>query len=74
MIQDVQAINDHPKTGAVRFGSDWPGIFIAGDEALGLAELCRIVENSDASNKDEMTMSLLRRISGLLESCRVKAR
>ncbi|MBX9628326.1 MAG: hypothetical protein K2X82_31290 [Gemmataceae bacterium] len=38
-VRVVPFPNDAPRveTGAVQFGNDWPGLFVRGDEAFGLA-------------------------------------
>lgn len=62
-------------TGPVRLGTDWPGVFIRGDEALALAELI------EAAQLDGTTLpcggnggALLNRMVDLLKSCRVTDR
>ncbi|MDE2100791.1 MAG: hypothetical protein KGL39_26330 [Patescibacteria group bacterium] len=34
-------ITDRQPSGPTRFGEDWPGYFIRGDEALGWADMLR---------------------------------
>lgn len=53
-------------TGALKPENDWPGIFIRGDEAIGLAQQLRYWANL----KD---IPSLRRLSELLDSCAVKS-
>jgi len=36
MIRKVPAVDERVETGAVKFGDDWPGIFIRGDDCLKL--------------------------------------
>jgi hypothetical protein len=47
-IRKLPSAEPQVRTGPVRFGEDWPGIFIRGDEALALAhrlELVLVTEN-----------------------------
>lgn len=50
-------------TGPLKFGDDWPGVFIRGDEAQFFASA---IENGD--------LSKLQMLAELLRSCRVAAR
>ena len=57
------------ETGVVQFGNDWPGVFIRGDEALGLASDIKIVLKSN----DPLLMSkMLEIVAEMLRSCRVQ--
>ena len=33
----------NPRTGAVQFNEDWPGVFIRGDNALGMCRACKSI-------------------------------
>jgi len=56
------------ETGAVRFGDDWPGIFIRGDSALGNASILRtLVERVDY----KPAKIFLTELAELFESCQI---
>ncbi len=62
---------DHPEgkrveTGAIRFGDDWPGIFIRGDEALALANKLQM-----ATEFYGLPVGVLEATIALLRSCRI---
>ena len=59
-----------PETGAVRAGQDWPGVFIRGDEALGLASDIRAAQAANILP----TCPLLDRLVDLLKLCEVSDR
>lgn len=55
------------KTGPLAFGSDWPGVFIRGDDAQAFAQAIRFqLANSLLKN------SVLEELADLLESCCIK--
>lgn len=56
-------------TGAVRFGKDWPGVFIRGDEALGLANMIVAAQQAGLLPKPSSVMDDL---VELLRSCAVR--
>jgi hypothetical protein len=67
-------ISRHPdeprvETGPVRFGGDWAGVFIRGDEALGNAVALRGIIYRHRSVLSVVDRSNLERILSLLESC-----
>ena len=64
MIRDISAAEPQVRTGPLRFGDDWPGIFIRGDEALGMAD--RLNLGIELGNWKEVE-----RVIDLLRSCRV---
>ena len=55
-------------SGAVRFGNDWPGVFIRGDEALNLAG--RLAAFGDLSQAARFIV--IADVVGLLRSCFVE--
>lgn len=66
MVQSVERIS----TGPTRFGTDWPGVFIRGDEALAFAnklELLRDFVTDDSFIKSPALKGLI----DLLRSCKV---
>ena len=45
MMRKLEAVTPRVETGPTRFGEDWPGLFIRGDEALGYAmQLDQIID------------------------------
>ena len=58
-------------TGAVQFGEDWPGLFIRGDDAIGvmlsIRELTTHVARAD-DVIDRFALDLLRRIADMIEN------
>ena len=64
--------NPRVETGPTQFGEDWPGLFIRGDEALGLAKLIEKLQFDGTSLPcGGANGALLNRIADLLKSCRV---
>lgn len=59
MIRELPKQEVQVRTGPVKFGDDWPGVFIRGDTAVGFL---------DALNSDFIPNQLLE----LLASCHVK--
>ena len=55
-------------TGAIRFGSDWPGIFIRGDEAIGMSLQLKFI----AEKISIPECKLLERMAELLSRCKVE--
>jgi len=70
-VQMIDYPNDKPRieTGAVQFGSDWPGLFIRGDNAAWLAfEAQQVLEwynNLPAEHRCFMVMSMLTSLTSL---------
>jgi hypothetical protein len=66
------------ETGRMQFESDWPGVFIRGDDALGFARSLRSVLKSaedrimkSVATEDELAQwSKIQDLAALLESCR----
>ncbi len=54
------------ETGPVRFGDDWPGVFIRGDNAGGLANEVGIVLAGISPSKQ-----FLERLQNLFSSCEI---
>jgi hypothetical protein len=67
------------ETGRLQFGSDWPGVFIRGDDALGFALALRSILKSaedrimqSGATEDELAQwSRIQDLAVVLESCRV---
>jgi hypothetical protein len=60
------------ETGTVRFGDDWPGVFIRGDDARALAQVLRYCLRESA--RQGHIYSRLDFLAVLLESSQVKER
>lgn len=59
------------ETGSVQFGEDWPGVFIRGDEALGMAEQIEKLQFDGTSLPCGGSIgAVLNRVVDLLKSCR----
>ena len=74
-------------TGPLKFGDDWPGVFIRGDEALGYAGTLRrllaaaesrfteLAQDTTELAQDEISAWMrVREFAALLESCRAPSR
>lgn len=61
------------ETGAVQFGNDWPGVFIRGDEAIGLAASIDAAQCNDMLPCNGPGAVLLQRVIDLLNSCSVRS-
>lgn len=55
-----------PETGPMRFGDDWPGIFIRGDQAFGIAMVLEQLVGSAVIGSDNL---LLKDTVETLRSC-----
>jgi len=72
-IQQVRRVPAPPdpgrvETGAVRFGDDWPGVFIRGDDAIGYASaLRRAVEKVAEAHNRSAEMAGLANLADLVE-------
>lgn len=66
------------ETGPIRFGNDWPGLFIRGDNAISLAYnlaiLGEAIETSGIKLEGQaaITMLMLPGLIRLLESCNTR--
>jgi hypothetical protein len=64
------------ETGPVRFGEDWPGVFVRGDDAIMFAvvlkKFLRSQEFDEQSIEEAGQRLELRRLTDLLNSCFVK--
>ena len=74
-------------TGPLKFGDDWPGVFIRGDEALGYAGTLRrllaaaesrfteLAQDTTELAQDEISAWMrVKEFAALLESCRAPQR
>ena len=67
------AASERVPTGPLKLGEDWPGIFIRGDEALGMAsDMKKLADAIDRGDEAVIKSSprYLRRIASILEACR----
>lgn len=70
-IRHLPGQDNRVETGTVQFGDDWPGVFIRGDNAGAMAMTLKSYLDSQ-KDVHPLTMSNLRGLQGLLESCNVK--
>lgn len=61
-------------TGPLQLGKDWPGVFIRGDEALGMVDEIAAAQSVALLPATGPAAVLLGRISTLLRSCHVENR
>ncbi len=66
MAEDLRQLPGVPRvaTGVVRFGDDWPGIFIRGDEAIAMADRLSMLDRGQPACVIDEVVTFLR-------SCRV---
>lgn len=62
-----------PGTGPMQFGGDWPGLYIRGDEAIGLAAEIDAAQIADISPCNGSGSILLQRVIDLLNSCSMRS-
>jgi hypothetical protein len=56
-------------TGPVRLGDDWMGLFIRGDEAIGLAIEIEMAQSAKMLPDEGPGSRLLKKVVHLLKSC-----
>lgn len=54
-------------TGALQFRDDWPGLFLRGDDAIGLMLSIRHLSERLADNADLVVASALSRLRGIAD-------
>jgi len=65
----LPGVDTRVETGPVRFGDDWPGVFIRGDDTMGFRlTLQRVI----AGTAGLFELKSLARLNELLRSCRVE--
>lgn len=72
-MQKLSEVKGRIETGALQLGEDWPGVFIRGDEALGMAGLMNALADAIARGDDIVIKSapaILRELAKMLEACR----
>lgn len=73
-------MTDKLRTGPIAFGSDWPGVFIRGDDALSYAVTLRALfaeadgRAADLSQEELRAWMQVKELADLLWSCRAKER
>lgn len=74
-INKIEWPSDVPRieTGPLQFGRDWPGLFVRGDEAIGLASQIDAAQCADMLPCNGPGALLLQRVIDLLNSCAVKS-
>lgn len=53
-LRKVTSLTLRPETGAVQFGTDWPGVYLRGKHAISFAGALDIVLNYADEYKDEL--------------------
>lgn len=71
-IRKLPPASPQVRTGPLRFGDDWPGIFIRGDEALALAQRLEMVLVTE--NQGLLSEVPVEEVITMLRSCRVEER
>jgi len=66
----AKAKTDRVPSGAVQFGSDWPGLFLRGDHALKVAVCVRKLQKELAKSPtaDHWTVKFLVELASLIEN------
>ena len=73
MTRVLPAQSPRVETGPTQFGDDWPGVFIRGDEAMGLADMIEKLQLDGTSLPcGGANGAPLNRIVDLLKSCWVE--
>ena len=54
-------------TGAIQFQEDWPGLFVRGDEAIGLMASIRILVERVGQHEDPVVRTMLASLSELAD-------
>lgn len=69
-VQHLPAPPDLPRveTGAVQFGSDWPGLFIRGDDAFHLMLLIRRLLNLLTDHPSADVRDTVRQLTGYADT------
>lgn len=70
-MENVMGQTARVATGVVKFGNDWPGVFVRGDDALGYAAKLRLLLAGAKMRDDEFdAWARVADLAALLESCR----
>jgi hypothetical protein len=74
MLTKIERSADQPRveTGPVQFGADWPGLFIRGDNAIGLALQIALAQRAGFLPSEGAGAKLLARVAEHLNSCSVR--
>ena len=65
-IRSIEQQKKRVETGVIQFGDDWPGIFLRGDSAFGMA---MVLDSFLADPSSPLTRAAVEGLSGLLKSC-----
>lgn len=72
MTKEIEYEGERIESGPIKFGSDWTGVFIRGDNALPTAmylrELVRKYE-AQVNEEDAILLAMVASHADLLESC-----
>jgi hypothetical protein len=72
-VRVLPAQEQRVETGPVRFGEDWPGLFIRGDNAMNFAyHLETLLDEAEGVEHIALSMAVLRGLLSDLQSCRLR--
>jgi hypothetical protein len=71
MLRMVPDAHPRMETGAVKFGDDWPGVFIRGSDAWVYAVLLDELVDAARAEKGQLTLDVLKNFAQTLRSCAV---
>ena len=72
-MRQLDAQDERVETGGIKFGEDWPGLFVRGDEAMGIVVAVKYLSNffeaipREEYNKNENLLELLSKLNKLQE-------
>jgi len=75
-MKDIQKASEvkRPETGPLQFDGDWPGVFIRGDDALGILGLLSLLKTLDIATNEHSFRGMLDRIESIVKQCAVTDR
>ena len=73
-VRELEQQDDRVETGVIRFGDDWPGVFIRGDDCYRYLNALRHVTTEEMTDSigDEIAVICVRGLIDLLDSSNVK--
>ena len=73
-IRELLGVEPRVESGAIKFGSDWPGLFLRGDDAASLscqiARIIALIKNSSANTSilDRLAIAELIALKDLIDN------